>query len=62
MLLVARAVPLEHRYGYQNEPGGAGSVVAVSLGSLPPLLRQDATLTSLAGRATATVAVPEAAR
>jgi len=34
----------------------------VSLGSLPPLLRQDGTLTSLAGRATATVAVPEAAR
>jgi transcription-repair coupling factor (superfamily II helicase) len=37
-------------------------VVVVSLGSLPPLLRQDGTLTSLAGRATATVAVPEAAR
>ncbi|MDP8975401.1 MAG: transcription-repair coupling factor [Actinomycetota bacterium] len=34
----------------------------MSLGSLSPLLRQDGTLTSLAGRATATVAVPEAAR
>ncbi len=37
-------------------------MVAVSLGSLPPLLCQDGTLTSLAGRAAATVAVPEAAR